>query len=117
MHLDMMKVLLALGMPAQPGKEANPTGETIKFVGMMVLMVAVFYVIGIRPQQKKAKQHATLLKTLRPGDKVLTTGGIVGVVITVKEKTVSLRSADAKFEVLKSAVSEITERSGESTQS
>jgi preprotein translocase subunit YajC len=116
MHLDITRVLLALGAPP-PGTQPNPTGETIKFVSMMVLMVVVFYVIGIRPQQKKAKQHAALLKNLRPGDKILTSGGIVGVVITVKEKTASIRSADAKMEVLKSAVSEITERSGEATES
>ncbi len=112
----MTRALLALGAPP-PGTQANPTGETIKFVSMMVLMVVVFYVIGIRPQQKKAKEHANLLKTLRPGDKITTSGGVVGVVITVKEKTVSIRSADAKMEVLKSAVSEITERSGESSES
>ena len=45
-------------------------------------------------------------------DKVLTAGGIVGVVIGVKETTVSLRSADSKLEVLKSTISEITEKAG-----
>ena len=80
----------------------------------LLLMVVVFYFILIRPQQKKAKDHATLLKTLRSGDKIVTSGGVVGVVVTVKEKTVSIRSADTKMEVLKSAISEITERSGES---
>ena len=103
--------------PSPPGTQANPTGEMMKFVSMMVLVVVVFYMIGIRPQQKKAKEHAALLKALKPGDKIVTTGGIVSVVITVKEKTLSVRSADAKFEILKSAVSEITERSGEATQS
>ncbi len=82
----------------------------------LVLMVVVFYFLLIRPQQKKAKDHATLLKTLRSGDKVVTNGGVVGVVVTVKEKTVSIRSADTKLEVLKSAVAEITERSGETSQ-
>jgi preprotein translocase subunit YajC len=77
----------------------------------------VFYFILIRPQQKKAKDHTILLKTLRSGDKIVTTGGVVGVVVTVKEKTVSIRSADTKMEVLKSAVTEITERSGESSES
>ena len=83
----------------------------------MVLMVVVFYFILIRPQQKKAKEHENLLKTLKPGDKILTSGGIVGVVISVKEKNVSIRSADSKFEVLKSAVTEISERGGEITES
>jgi preprotein translocase subunit YajC len=76
----------------------------------MVLMFVIFYFLLIRPQQKKAKEHAELLKTLKRGDKVVTNGGIVGVIITVKEKYVTVRSEDSKFEVLKSAVAEVTER-------
>jgi len=83
----------------------------------MILLVVVFYFILIRPQQKKAKQHAELLKAVKPGDKVVTSGGILGVIITVKEKTVSIRSADAKLEITKSAIAEITERGGESKES
>jgi len=52
-----------------------------------------------------------LLKTLKPGDKVVTSGGVLGVVISVKDRAVSIRSAEAKIEVLKSAVSEVLERS------
>ena len=82
-----------------------------------VLLIVVFYFALIRPQQKKAKDHAQLLKTVRPGDKIVTSGGVVGVIITVKEKTITIRSADAKFEITKSAIAEITERSGETAQS
>jgi preprotein translocase YajC subunit len=49
------------------------------------------------------------LKKLKSGDKVVTASGIIGVVITVKDQTVSLRSADAKMEVTKSSVTEILE--------
>jgi len=114
MHFDIANVMLALAPQAQAGQSPPPAWTT--FVPL-ALMGVVFYVILIRPQQKKAKEHTNLLKTLKPGDKILTSGGIVGVVITVKEKTVSIRSADAKMEILKSAVSEITERSGEATES
>jgi len=78
--------------------------------------MVVFYFILIRPQQKKAREHTDLLKTLKPGDKVVTSGGVLGVIVSVKEKSVSLRSADTKLEVLKSAVSEITERSSAAGQ-
>lgn len=78
----------------------------------MVLMVGVFYFLLIRPQQKKAKELAEQLKGLRKGDKVVTSGGIVGVVVGVREKYATIRSDDSKFEILKSAVAEITERSG-----
>ncbi len=83
----------------------------------LVLLVVVFYFALIRPQQKRAKQHAELLKAVKPGDKVITSGGLVGVVISVKEMTVAIRSADAKLEITKSAIAEIVERSGESKES
>ena len=77
----------------------------------MILLVVVFYFILIRPQQKRAKALAALVSSIKSGDKVVTASGIVGTVITVKDNTVSLRSADAKMEVTKSSVTEILESS------
>ena len=54
-----------------------------------------------------------MLKTIKSGDKIATSSGIIGVVVSVKERTISLRSEETKLEVLKSAVSEILERKGE----
>ena len=73
----------------------------------LVLIVLIMYFMSIRPQQQRAKQMAKLLASLKSGDKVITSSGIVGVVITVKDKTVSLRSADTKMEVTKASVTEI----------
>jgi preprotein translocase subunit YajC len=105
---------LALAPPSQPGQAAPPA-----WVNMvpLALLVAVFYFALIRPQQKKAKEHAALLKAVRAGDKIVTSSGIVAVIVTVKEKTLTIRSADAKFEITKSAIAEITERSGEPSES
>jgi len=82
-----------------------------QMVGMVVFFVVVMYFIMIRPQQKKAKEHDLLLKSLKPKDKIVTSGGVVGIVVSVGERSVTIRSADTKLEVLKSAVAEITERS------
>ena len=98
---------------AQPGQ---PQGWT-SLVFMLPVLV-VMYLVMIRPQQKKAKQHAEMLKTVRPGDKILTSGGIIGVVMTVKDKGgVTIRSADTKIEITRSAIAEITERSNEKSES
>ena len=113
MTLSSSNALLALGQPAQPGQQGTAMWTQLP---ILALFVVIFYFALIRPQQKKAKDHAALLKTVRPGDKVVTTGGIVGVIVTVKEKTISIRSADAKFEITKSAIAEITERSGGSSE-
>ena len=96
------------------------SGQQQPFWTMLVpmgLLFVVFYFALIRPQQRKQKEHAELLKGVRPGDKVVTTGGIIGTIVTVKEKSISIRSADAKFEITKSAVAEVTERSGEPSES
>jgi preprotein translocase subunit YajC len=107
-------VWLAMLQPA-PGTQQNPKAQMLQMLGTFAILGIIFYFLMIRPQQAKAKEHAQLLKGLKPGDKILTTGGILGVIITVKDKSLSIRSADAKLEILKSAVSEITEKSSSSS--
>jgi preprotein translocase subunit YajC len=110
-------VCLALTQPPPAGTAPNQTAQMLQMLGTFAILGIIFYFLMIRPQQTKAKEHTRLLKSLKPGDKILTNGGIVGVVITVKEKSVSIRSADAKLEIVKSAVAEITDRSSSSTES
>ena len=93
---------------AVPGQSQQPA-----WLGFapMILLVVVFYFVLIRPQQKRAKEQAKLINALKSGDKVVTSSGIIGTVITVKDTTVSLRSADAKMEVTKASVTQILEGS------
>jgi len=100
-----------LAMAPPPGTQPNPAAQTLQMLGMVVFFIVVMYFIMIRPQQKKAREHDQLLKTLKPKDKIVTSGGVVGIVVSVGERSVTIRSADTKLEVLKSAVTEITERS------
>ncbi len=97
-----------------PATVPDPRASALQFLGPLAFMIVIMYVIMIRPQQKKAKAHAELLKTLKSGDKVVTSGGILGVVVSVKDRSVTVRSGDTKIEVLKSAVSDVTERAGAS---
>ena len=96
---------------AAQGAQQTPPPAWMQFAPI-VLIAVVFYFLLIRPQSQRAKQQRKLVDALKSGDKVVTVSGIVGVVITVKDKTVSLRSADAKFEVTKSSVTEILESGG-----
>jgi len=114
--IDAAILLLAAQGPAG-SPPVNQTAEMLKLGGMVVMFVVVFYFIAIRPQSQKAKQHAALLKTLRSGDKVVTSGGLLGVVLNVKEKSVSVRSGESKLEIQKGAIAEILERGSEASQS
>ena len=96
--------------PAQPGQAAPPMWTSLL---SLVLMIVVFYFLLIRPQQKKQKEHDNLLKTLRSGDKVVTNGGLVAVITTVKDTSVIIRCNDSKLEIQKSAIAQVTERGAE----
>jgi preprotein translocase subunit YajC len=107
-------MLIAMAPPPQPGQQAAPMWTN--FIPL-ILLIVVFYFVLIRPQQKKAKEHANLMKSIKPGDKVVTSSGIIGKVLTVREKTVTLRSEDTKLEITKSAVADIVERDSDVTTS
>ena len=97
--------------------KSTTTPQWASFVPLVLLMV-VFWFVLIRPQQKKAKEHALMLNRVKSGDRVVTSSGIIGTVINVKDKTVTLRTAgDTKLEFTKGAVSEIIDGGSESGQS
>ena len=80
---------------AQAAPGATEGGGTItSFVLPMVFMVVIFYFLLIRPQQKKAKEHKALLDNLKRGDRIITSGGIIGNIVNIDDQIVNLEVAD-----------------------
>ena len=76
----------------------------------IILIIAVFYVLLIRPQQKRQRQLQETIAALKIGDRVVTTGGIIGVITTVRDTSFLIRSADKSIlEIARSAVAGIDE--------
>ncbi len=76
-------------------------------MGLMpiVLMVGVFYLLIIRPQGKKAKEHQKMLSELKKGDDVVTTGGVLGRITGIKDDEMILQVQEGvRLRVLRSAV-------------
>src|SRR5690349_2485948 len=74
----------------------------------LVLIIAVFYILLIRPQQKRQRQLQETIASLKTGDRVITTGGIIGVITMVRETTFLIRSADKTIlEIARSAIADI----------
>ncbi len=105
MHVNCFIGMLAQATPPASGQ--TQTQNPLMAFLPMILLVVVFYFILIRPQQQRSKQQTKMLSALKSGDRVVTASGIIATVITVKEKSVSIRSADSKFEVTKSSITEI----------
>lgn len=80
--------------------------DLISMVIMMVVVIAAFYFLTIRPENKRKKEMQKMLSELAVGDQVTTIGGIKGTICAVKEDTVVLESgADrVRIEMTKSAI-------------
>jgi preprotein translocase subunit YajC len=72
----------------------------------IILMFVIFYFLLIRPQQKKQKELKNMITNLKKGDKVVTTGGILGTVSSLQDDyvVITVGGSDTKIEVLKSAI-------------
>ena len=78
----------------------------------LILIFGIMYFLLIRPQQKKVKEHRTMVEALRRGDTVLTQGGIIGKVVKVKEDgEVEVEIADGvKVRILKATIAQVLTR-------
>ncbi|MFC1572452.1 preprotein translocase subunit YajC [Candidatus Eisenbacteria bacterium] len=74
--------ILMSGAGGEAGQQQNPLVMLLPFV----LIFAIFYLLIIRPQQKRQKQHQKMLGSVQNGDRVLTTGGLIGNVVGTKEE-------------------------------
>lgn len=61
---------------------------------MLLIVIAVFYFVAIRPQRKRVQEHQALLKSLEPGDEVVTIGGLCGFINRVDDDFVFLEVSD-----------------------
>lgn len=83
---------IAYAMGPAPGGGGSPGGMSV-FIPL-ILMFAVFYFLLIRPQQKKQRTHRDMLKSLKVGDRVVTTGGLYGTIVAGGDTTIKLEIAD-----------------------
>ena len=74
----------------------------------MLLIIGVFYMLLIRPQQKRQRELQQTIAELKAGDRVVTTGGVIGTITTVRDTSFLIRSADKSIlEIARSAVAGI----------
>jgi preprotein translocase subunit YajC len=96
------------GATGQGGGGFDPT-----ILIFMALMFVMMYFLTIRPQRQRQKQLQTQIAALKTGDKIITTGGMHGLITNIKETSVMLKIADnVKIEIDKPAVATIVPKAG-----
>ena len=87
-----------------PGAQPNPIMSLVPIVAIFF----IFYFLIIRPQQKQAREHERMLEALKKGDRVLTNGGLFGVIVGFRGEALELKIADnVKVLVARSAISKL----------
>ncbi len=110
-HLSLLLAQAAAASPtAAPGTPAQP--PITAYLPFYLLFAVIFYFIFMRPQQRRAKEQAALLSSVRSGDEIVTSGGLHGIVTNAREpgsKTVLVKFAEnVKIEVERSAITSVT---------
>lgn len=75
---------------SQEGQQPSIIAQLLPFI----LLIVVFYIFIILPQSRKAKQHQKMLAELQKGDRILTTGGLIGTIVGIDEKKIVLKIAE-----------------------
>lgn len=100
-----LSMLLALTASADDAN-IQTAGSLISLVVSIVLFIGIFYFLIIRPEKKRTKQMQEMLNNIQVADEVITNGGIIGRVLSVKEDTVLIETGSdrTKIRVVKSAI-------------
>jgi preprotein translocase subunit YajC len=96
--------------------QAGGAPAAFDFVSLLplILIFVVFYFLLIRPQQRKMRQHREMIAALKRGDKVLTSGGIIGTIVKVEDNEVLVEIAkDIRVRVARPTISDILSRPGQ----
>ena len=89
----------------QGGQTAPPQGSILTALLPFVLVFVIFYLLIIMPQRKKQKKHQEMVGQLKPGDKIITTGGIYGTVMGVQQDKIELKiGSNVKIDITRNAV-------------
>jgi preprotein translocase subunit YajC len=96
---------LAFAIGAPPGGgSAGPADMFVQFIPL-ILMVAVFWFLLIRPQKKRQQEHKTMLENLRRGDAVVTTGGLIGRIVDIDGDILTVDLGETRVRVGRGFVS------------
>jgi preprotein translocase subunit YajC len=107
---------LLMAMPATDGAAGaqGGTGGMLQMIVPLALVVLIFYFLIIRPQNKKQKETQNMLSQMKKGDKIVTIGGIHGIIQSVDETTVVVKvDENAKIKFLKSAIATVNVKADE----
>jgi preprotein translocase subunit YajC len=115
MNLTPLLALIQDAPPASdPAAQGGGGGSPWSGPLMMVVVFAIFYFLLIRPQSKERQRHEQMLQKIKKGDEIVMNGGIIGKVVHVEEKRLTLKTAEnTRLTVDRSRIAAVLDTRGE----
>ena len=102
--------MAAFMMSVQAAPAARPQGGASFITALVpfILVFVIFYLLIVMPQKNRQKKHQNMVEQLKPGDQIITSGGIYGTIMGVQPDRIELKvAANVKIDITKSAVAVI----------
>ncbi len=103
-------IMAGFMMSFQAAQPARPQSGVGMFTALLpfLLVFVIFYLLIVMPQRKRQKKHMTMVEQLKPGDRIITSGGMYGTVMGVQPDRIELKvAANVKIDITKSSVAVI----------
>jgi len=111
--IEMLHVVFGQATPGD-GVPPSPMGGLMQMAPLMIAFIFIMYFLTIRPQQKRDRERQAMLSALSKGDEVVTTGGICGRIVSLKDHDVVLRvDDDVTIKFVRSAIAQVVSAGGE----
>ena len=95
---------LLMSPPASQGGQGDGFSSMMPTLLMFAAIIFVFYFLMIRPQKKRQKEHQNMLEALKPGDNIITTTGMHGIIDQVNDRTIVVKVDSVKFTFEKASI-------------
>jgi preprotein translocase subunit YajC len=80
-------------------------GQGLALLIQFVLIIGIMYFLFILPQKREKKRHQEMIASLKPGDQVVTLGGLVGEIVSIRDEVVTMKTGDARVAVERARIS------------
>lgn len=90
-----------------PAPNSQGSGALVVVAVQILALIGIFWFLLLRPQRQQQQKHADMLKGLKRGDEVATSGGIVGRIIHLKENLVTIESGDSRLVVERERIAKV----------
>ncbi|WP_448378015.1 preprotein translocase subunit YajC [Fervidobacterium sp.] len=106
-----------VGATTSTGTQTSASGAMMQMLIMLLIFFAMMYFLVILPQRRREKEFRQMIESLKKGDTIITTGGVVGKIVDIKKDVVKIKSANStELEIHKAYIAKVIKEKEETKE-